>query len=56
MREGVPCSLVSLDVRQTSSSPKFYPYPDLASHELGNCKAIQNAIDIFLDSMVSVQL
>lgn len=50
-KPGVPITLgvVKLSKRGTSGKPVVSPFPSWELQQEGNCKALQNAVDIFLD-------
>lgn len=54
-RSGVPFTLARVDLRKGKCSVPMAPYPCWASQEEGNCQALQNVVDIFLDRQVCVQ-
>lgn len=54
-RTGVPFTLGRVDLRKGKCSIPITPYPCWASQEEGNCQALQNVIDIFLDRQVIVK-
>lgn len=51
-RAGVPFTLGRVDLRKGKCSIPIAPYPCWASQDEGNCQALQNVIDIFLDRQV----
>lgn len=51
-RNGVPFTLGRVDLRKGKCSVAMAPYPCWASQEEGNCQALQNVVDIFLDRQV----
>lgn len=51
-RSGVPITLGRIDLRKGKCSVPATAYPCWASQEEGNCQALQNVIDIFLDQKV----
>lgn len=53
-RNGVPFTLGRIELRKGKCSVPIAPYPCWASQEEGNCQALQNVIDIFLDRQVSL--
>lgn len=53
-RSGVPFTLGRVDLRKGKCSVPIAPYPCWASQEEGNCQALQNVIDIFLDRKVRI--
>lgn len=55
-RSGVPITLARIDLRKGKCSVPAMAYPCWASQEEGNCQALQNVVDIFLDQKVSHSL
>lgn len=55
-RGGVPFTLGRVDLRKGKCSIAISPYPCWASQEEGNCQALQNVIDIFLDRQVCLRV
>lgn len=55
-RSGVPITLGRVDLRKGKCSIPIAPYPTWAAQDEGNCQALQNVIDIFLDRQVNVVL
>lgn len=55
-RNGVPFTLGRVDMRKGKCSVPIAPFPCWASQEEGNCQALQNVVDIFLDRQVCVML
>ena len=53
-RNGVPFTLGRVDLRKGKCSVPIAPFPCWASQEEGNCQALQNVVDIFLDRQVCV--
>lgn len=51
-RNGVPFTLGRIDLRKGKCSVPVSAYPCWASQEEGNCQAMQNVVDIFLDRQV----
>lgn len=52
-RAGVPFTLGRVDLRKGRCSVPISPYPCWASQDEGNCQALQNVVDIYLDRQVS---
>lgn len=53
-RNGVPFTLGRVDLRKGKCSVPIAPYPCMESQEEGNCQALQNVVDIFLDRQVCI--
>lgn len=51
-RSGVPITLGRVDLRKGKCSVPIAPYPCWPSQEEGNCQALQNVVDIYLDRQV----
>lgn len=51
-RSGVPFTLGRIELRKNKCSVPIAPYPCWPSQEEGNCQALQNVVDIFLDRQV----
>lgn len=49
-KEGVPFTLGKLSLKSKNHYPSITPFPCLNLQEEGNCRAIQSAVDIFLDA------
>ncbi|XP_075231801.1 major royal jelly protein 1-like [Lycorma delicatula] len=50
LRHGVPFSLGQMSIRDKSKcNPNIYPYPSWEDHNVENCDAIRNAVDLYLD-------
>lgn len=54
-RNGVPFTLGKVDLRKGKCSVPVAAYPTWASQEEGNCQAMQNVVDIYLDRQVCWQ-
>lgn len=54
-RPGVPFTLGRIDLKKGKCSVPIAPYPCWASQEEGNCQAVQNAVDVFLDRQVCIE-
>ena len=52
MKQGVLATLW-LIIRD-KSGVELQPYPELRDHKLSDCNAIQNAVDFYLDHLVSM--
>ncbi|KAJ1527762.1 hypothetical protein ONE63_007717 [Megalurothrips usitatus] len=48
-REGVPFTLSHLNLKDKSCAPTLVPWPCWSVQEEGNCEALQNVVDLFLD-------
>jgi len=48
-REGVPFTLSYLNLKDKSCAPTLNPWPCWSLQEEGNCDALQNVVDLFLD-------
>lgn len=51
-RPGVPFTLGKIDLRKGKCAVSLAAYPCWASQEEGNCQALQNVVDIYLDRQV----
>lgn len=51
-RPGVPFTLGKIDLRKGKCAVSISAYPCWASQEEGNCQALQNVVDIYLDRQV----
>lgn len=51
-RSGVPFSLGVVSLKKGQCSTSIRPYPSWELQEEGNCNALQNVVDIFLDNQV----
>lgn len=49
-RPGVPITLAKVSLKQRGCEPTLLPFPSWAVQEEGNCKALQSAVDVFLDA------
>ncbi|KAJ1527763.1 hypothetical protein ONE63_007718 [Megalurothrips usitatus] len=49
-KAGVPATLVKVDLKERGCQADLVPFPCWAVQEEGNCEALQNVVDIFLDS------
>lgn len=50
-KHGVPFTLAKMNLRCRGCVASLTPYPCWSLQEEGNCKAIQSAVDIFIDQM-----
>lgn len=50
-RPGVPFTIGKFNLKHKGCKAQLEPYPCWSIQEEGNCKAIQNAIDLFLDPL-----
>lgn len=48
-KPGVPITLAKVSLKQRGCDPTLYAFPSWGLQEEGNCKALQSAVDIFLD-------
>lgn len=55
-RPGVPFTLGKIDLRKGKCAVSISAYPCWASQEEGNCQALQNVVDIYLDRQVGSAL
>lgn len=55
-RAGVPFTLGRIELKKGKCSVAISPYPCWASQEEGNCQALQNVVDVFLDRQVGYPL
>lgn len=51
-RSGVPFSLGIISLKKGQCSTPIRPYPSWELQEEGNCNALQNVVDVFLDNQV----
>lgn len=51
-RSGVPFSLGVVSLKKGQCSTPIRPYPSWELQEEGNCNALQNVVDVFLDNQV----
>lgn len=51
-RSGVPFSLGVVSLKKGQCSTAIRPYPSWELQEEGNCNALQNVVDVFLDNQV----
>nr|BDD85303.1 yellow-g2 protein [Ischnura senegalensis] len=49
-RPGVPVTLARASLKTRACAPVFVPFPCWSLQEEGNCNALQNVVDIFLDA------